>query len=50
MPYINLIQEQRSASRSRELQARAGFFAFVGISVVCAGAYGALLLKGAEGE
>jgi Tfp pilus assembly protein PilN len=48
MPYINLIQEQRSFARKSEMRTRACFFAFVGIAFVSVGAYGSLYLQSAD--
>jgi Tfp pilus assembly protein PilN len=45
MPYINLIQEQRSAARRSEVRARASFFGFVGVSLVSVMTYGSLFLR-----
>jgi Tfp pilus assembly protein PilN len=47
MPYINLIQEQRSHSQREEVRARAGFFAFVGVAVLMGAGYAVLFTKSA---
>lgn len=39
MPYINLIQEQRTSTQAREQKARTFFIAFVAVSVASAGAF-----------